>query len=207
MEQPSWQRFLYLGFPENYHLAMENHHFCDRRYIVQNGWFSTVMLVFQGLLIYLMRYLTHHLLEMSWACFWNYKWSVTSISIFCSNLLYNVHRKSHDLNSPFHFPSSTSRLSEFPRELSAKVTMVGFPACPAHNIDALVFRWGDGPRPRPHPWGWPSRVAKSLRFPQRNQSADLHQQHSLQWPGSDTWRYHVSYEWSLIYEWKILPCN
>ena len=111
MEQPSWQRFLYLGFPENYHLAMENHHFCDRRYIVQNGWFSTVMLVFQGLLIYLMRYLTHHLLEMSWACFWNYKWSVTSISIFCSNLLYNVHRKSHDLNSPFHFPSSTSQSS------------------------------------------------------------------------------------------------
>lgn len=41
----------------------------------------------------------------------------------------------------FHFPPSTSL--RVPRELSAKVTMVGFPACPAHSIDALVAM-GDG---------------------------------------------------------------
>lgn len=152
------------------------------------------MLVFQGLLIYLMRYLTHHLLEMSWACFWNYKWSVTSISIFCSNLLYNVHRKSHDLNSPFHFPPNNLRTLRVPTWIIGKGDHGRFSSLSRTQHRCLGWnRWGDGPRPRPHPWGWPPRVAKSLRFPQRNQISYLHQQHSLQWPGSDTW--------SQIYEW------
>ena len=46
----------------------------------------------------------------------------------------------------------------------------------------------DGPRPRASSLGdGHPGLAKSLRFPQRSQILDLHQQHSLQWPGSDTW--------------------
>ncbi len=85
---------------------------------------------------------------------------------------------------PYFHPQTSYPFSEFPRELSAKVTMVGFPACPAHNIDASVGRNGLG-------WVFSRHLLATVEitgFPKRNQILDLHQQHSLQWPGSDTWK-------------------
>ena len=154
MEQPSWQRFLYLGFPENYHLAMENHHFCDRRYIVLkwlvfycHASFSGVTYISWDIWLIICLKCLEHVFEITNDLSHLFPYSVLiCFTMFTGNLMTSI--------LPFIFHPTTSGLSEFPRELSAKVTMVGFPACPAHNIDALVFRWGE--------WASASASASSL---------------------------------------------